>query len=369
LSRYYQVHEFAELAGVTVKALYHYDRLGLLRPGRTEAGYRMYVERDLERLEQIVALKFLGLPLKQIKIVLDRTELELPDALRMQRKAIEDKQALLGRALRAIQAAEEALQPRQPADPAVLKKIIEVIDMQDGIAEMKKFYSDAAWEMRKRFYEEGPSPEWQELYRDVGAMLGEDPGSDQAQAVAERWLALSIRANSGDLSVQTHSGTAWMEREHWPPAMKRTIAEFKLEEVHEFIRQTAIYSRKKYFSAEAWDKLEEVRKRDEEDLSMWWQLLVDLYRDIDEAALSDDPAGERAQALLARWRARMDHSSGGDPGVREGMLKGWTDRRNWPTTMRWQAEAIYQMTFERFLRAADFIDRAAEAESASSRAL
>ena len=55
-----QVHQFAELAGVTVKALHHYDRLGLLKPRRTDSGYRLYTERDLERLEQIVALKFLG---------------------------------------------------------------------------------------------------------------------------------------------------------------------------------------------------------------------------------------------------------------------------------------------------------------------
>ena len=68
----FRVHEFAQLAGVTVKALHHYDRLGLLKPRRADSGYRIYVERDLERLEQIVALKFLGLPLKQIKILLER---------------------------------------------------------------------------------------------------------------------------------------------------------------------------------------------------------------------------------------------------------------------------------------------------------
>jgi DNA-binding transcriptional MerR regulator len=67
LSRFYQIHEFAELAGVTVKALRHYGRLVLLIPERADGGYRMYAERDLERLEQIIALKFLGVPLKQIK--------------------------------------------------------------------------------------------------------------------------------------------------------------------------------------------------------------------------------------------------------------------------------------------------------------
>ena len=94
---------------------------------------------------------------------------------------------------------------------------------------------------------------------------------------------------------------------------------------------------------------------------MWWQEAVDLYRDI-EAALGEDPAGEVAQSLVARWGAQMDRRSGGDRDVKEGMLKGWADRRNWATPLRWQAEAIYQMSFERFLSAAEFIDRARQAE-------
>src|SRR3954469_3355783 len=47
----YRVREFAELAGVSVKALHHYDRLDLLKPARTDAGYRVYSLADLARLE------------------------------------------------------------------------------------------------------------------------------------------------------------------------------------------------------------------------------------------------------------------------------------------------------------------------------
>ena len=50
MSKTYRIQEFAELTGVTVKALHHYDRLGLLKPQRALSGYRLYVERDLERL-------------------------------------------------------------------------------------------------------------------------------------------------------------------------------------------------------------------------------------------------------------------------------------------------------------------------------
>jgi DNA-binding transcriptional MerR regulator len=82
LSRLFHAHEFAELAGVTVKALHHYDRLGLLKPTRTDAGYRMYADADLQRLEQILALKFLGFSLKQVRAILERTSLEWAEALR-----------------------------------------------------------------------------------------------------------------------------------------------------------------------------------------------------------------------------------------------------------------------------------------------
>src|SRR5207253_9382301 len=125
-----------KLDGLTVKTLHHYDRLGLLKQSRTEAGYRVYSERDLEILEQVIACKFLGISLKEIGAVLKRPSLTWQHTLRMQREALEDRQELLGRAIRAIRVAEDAIESRTAADPAMLKTIIEVIDMQVGIAVM-----------------------------------------------------------------------------------------------------------------------------------------------------------------------------------------------------------------------------------------
>lgn len=355
MAKRYKIHEFAQLSGVTVKALHHYDRLGLLKPGRTEAGYRVYLERDLETLEQIVALKFLGIPLKQIGVVLKRSS-RLPEALQLQRRALEEKHAILRRAIRAIEEAEASLESGQPAATAVLKKIIEVIDMQDGIAVMKKYYSDEAWEHHKRYYEEGPSPEWRQLYRDTEALLEADPGGEPAQALVERWFELSRRAHTGDPEVQTDSPAAWMDREHWPPVMKQRLAEFKMEEVTAFIKLATLSSAKQYFSEEAWAKLVKLRKN-EQDHSRQWQARVDLFRDIEQALLRD-PAGDIAQDLVARWRAQLDAASGGDPEIKMALLRGWTNRRHWPPSVRWRVEALHMMSFERFERAADFLDRA-----------
>ena len=95
----YRAHEFAELAGVTVRTLHHYDRIGLLKPNRrTESGYRVYSDRDLARLEQIVVLKFLGLPLSDIRDLL-RDDTALSDILRRQQRVLAEKRRQLDRAI------------------------------------------------------------------------------------------------------------------------------------------------------------------------------------------------------------------------------------------------------------------------------
>src|SRR3954447_22661428 len=118
----YQVHEFAALTGVTVRALHHYDRLGLLRPRRTDSGYRLYGAQELERLEQIVALKFIGIPLKQIKAILDRNAADLFQALRLQRTVLEGKRRLLDSAIQAIRTAEQSFAEGRRPNAAILKK-------------------------------------------------------------------------------------------------------------------------------------------------------------------------------------------------------------------------------------------------------
>ena len=105
----YRVHQFAQLAGVTVKALRHYDRLGLLKPARSEAGYRLYQSGDLARLQQIVALKWIGLPLKDIRTLLDRDPLPLTATFRQQREVLEEKRRMLVRAIQALTEAEAAV--------------------------------------------------------------------------------------------------------------------------------------------------------------------------------------------------------------------------------------------------------------------
>ena len=137
MAKTFRVRQFAELAGVTVKALRHYDRLGLLRPVRNEAGYRLYQLADLARLQQIVALKSLGLPLKQIRPLLDREPLPLVSTFRQQRAVLEDKRQLIERAIHALSEAETALSSGASSTTAVLQEVIRVMAAPD-VDVMKK---------------------------------------------------------------------------------------------------------------------------------------------------------------------------------------------------------------------------------------
>src|SRR5262249_34305224 len=142
--KYFLASEFAELAGVSVRTLHHYDRLGLLKPAtRSGAGYRLYQLKDLERIEQIVALKFLGMPLAEISSVLDREPLSLGEALARQRVGLLEKRRLLDRALEAISEAERAMNQGKPT-ALILRRIIGAIEMQNNSDWMMKYYSPQA---------------------------------------------------------------------------------------------------------------------------------------------------------------------------------------------------------------------------------
>src|SRR5215207_2105881 len=104
--RTYRVADVARLTGASIRALHHYDAIGLLVPtGRTEAGYRLYTDADLLRLQQILIGRELGFSLEAIKRSLDDPRFDHGQALVEQRRRLEAKAHALGEMLRAIDAA------------------------------------------------------------------------------------------------------------------------------------------------------------------------------------------------------------------------------------------------------------------------
>jgi DNA-binding transcriptional MerR regulator len=233
----YRIGEFATLAGVTVRALHHYDRIGLLKPQRGSSGFRLYRLQDLERLEQIAALKFLGIPLQEIKLLLKHGPLTLVDSLHVQREALAEKRRLIDRAVVAIEAAEKAVRSGQTTDASILRKIIEVIDMQPQENSLRKYYTDQAWLDRERIVQETPLEireknfeAWRQLFAEIEAAIDVDPASESAQALTKRWLQLAETAHGGNEAVRAGNIEAWKDYQNWPQDQQdRLLAGFGLD--------------------------------------------------------------------------------------------------------------------------------------------
>ncbi len=79
------VHEVSKLAGVSIRTLQYYDKIGLLHPtGYTDAGYRLYDDADLERLQQILLYRELEFPLKDIREIMNCPDFDRSKALEQQ---------------------------------------------------------------------------------------------------------------------------------------------------------------------------------------------------------------------------------------------------------------------------------------------
>ena len=91
------VKEVSNLTGVSVRTLHHYDAIGLLKPTElTEAGYRLYDDTALERLQMILLFRELQFPLKDIKAMLDSSTFNTGEALSQQIALLELEYKRLG---------------------------------------------------------------------------------------------------------------------------------------------------------------------------------------------------------------------------------------------------------------------------------
>jgi MerR family transcriptional regulator, thiopeptide resistance regulator len=231
--RLYKTAEFAKLAGVTVRTLHHYDRLGLLKPGaRTVKGYRLYGERDFARLQQIVTLKFIGFPLKQINRILNRDSFDLAKELRSQREIIIEQRRRLELAVKAIEKVERVLASTAEPDWEVFAEIIEVINMQSDMQWTDKYYSD---ESKQKIAEraatvpreviEQAQRDWPALIKEVGASLGEDPAGEKVQALAERWVKLVQGFTGGDPEIQEGLNKMYADKQNWPSTFPKPFSD------------------------------------------------------------------------------------------------------------------------------------------------
>lgn len=202
MEKTYRVRELAELAGVTVRTLHHYDRIGLLAPSRrTSSGHRVYRDLDLLRLQQIQTLKALGFSLDEIRGMLESPAYDVGRALRLQKAALDRRIAQLQEASGALGAALEQLGAAQPYDWGHAITILRAVGDRELQRWMRRFFSDE--QLGQLAAEASPEEQragervWLELLAEFQGVRHLPPEDERVLALAARMQGL-VRAFTRD---------------------------------------------------------------------------------------------------------------------------------------------------------------------------
>jgi DNA-binding transcriptional MerR regulator len=186
----YTVGQVAALAHVTVRALHHYDEIGLLKPSaRTDAGYRRYDEGDLERLQQVLFYRELGFPLDQIAQLLDG-ETDHRHHLRTQRRLLGERMTRLQAMVAAIDRAMEASDMKTPLKPEERFEVFGNFVPDDHEAEVQTRWGDSpAFAESQRRVQRYTKDDWLRLKKEAGDIV-----EQLAEAMRAGVAADSVRA-------------------------------------------------------------------------------------------------------------------------------------------------------------------------------
>lgn len=197
------VKDLSKLTGVSVQTLHHYDRIDLLKPSlRLDNGYRMYSEQDLLKLQQIIALKFFGFSLIQIKALLMGNAGAL-EHFSIQAKLLEQKGHTLIEASRALKSITSDVADSKSIPWETIIKLIEVYHMTQKLEHswVKDIFTPDELKQYAAFENElktNSSPEqkaafekdWVNLVDNLRRNLHVDPTSSVGIALGEKCMTL-----------------------------------------------------------------------------------------------------------------------------------------------------------------------------------
>ncbi|MFL6073124.1 MAG: MerR family transcriptional regulator [Mycobacteriales bacterium] len=192
----YPVGAVAELAGVTVRTLHHYDRIGLLSPrGRSTAGYRQYGEADLERLQQILYYRELGFSLEEIAAILDDPHADAAAHLRRQHALLTRRIRRLESMVAAVEHAMEAQRMGISLTPEERFEVFGDFNPGDYAEEVEERWGDTdAYRESQRRTRSYTKEDWLRIKAEADGIQrriaaahadGADPRGEPAMALAE----------------------------------------------------------------------------------------------------------------------------------------------------------------------------------------
>ena len=190
--------ELSKLTQVSVRTLHYYDKIGLLKPSlRLENNYRLYSEKDLLRLQQIIALKFFGFELSQIKVLLTKQD-DVVENFTMQAKFLQEKADTLREASQILKRVTESCSHHESIPWEKLIQLIEVYQMTQQLEHswVKEIFTPDELEQYVEFEKEMKSThqkaeferQWQQLVKELNQHMHYNPESEAAVEFGKKYM-------------------------------------------------------------------------------------------------------------------------------------------------------------------------------------
>lgn len=232
----WKVGELARRTGLTVRALHHYDAIGLLAPPRrSPSGHRLYGRADVERLQQIQSLRALGLPLDEVRRLLDGAALSPRAVIDLHLARLRERIAAQTRLAERLTVLARHLDRAERVSTDDLCRLIE-----DMIAMDRYFTPEQLAALDARRTSVGAEriqqvqDEWAEIIpavRDAMAR-GVDPTSAEILALARRWQALVHEFTGGDPAIARAVRTMYA---HEGPALEARLTNVPTPEMFAYM--------------------------------------------------------------------------------------------------------------------------------------
>ncbi|CAM4173682.1 MerR family transcriptional regulator [Bacillus manliponensis] len=211
-----KVKEVANLVGISVRTLHHYDEIGLLVPEKTtDSGYRMYSEENLEVLQQILFFKELGLPLQKIKEIIYSPTFDKKEALMLHKNMLLEKRERLDKMIAML---DKTIKHVKGEIEMTMEEKFEGFDFSKNPYEQeaRERWGDEAVDASnhkiKRMSKEeqkGMSEEFDRIYRNLASLRDESPQSEEAQIAIKEWYDM-LNENFGNYSLEVFKGLGKM---------------------------------------------------------------------------------------------------------------------------------------------------------------